>query len=224
MASRTLCASEPWGSGTTKGYALEGSHFCLCQAQTQMDALVRVRFTASQQDPVEAGKILRLPLSVLLAPNSPARALPLIGTAQSLSHLGMTQEKTQVLGSCSSCLDTPPPILVQRSGPLSLRAWAAQTAHAAALARHTFRYAGEQKPRSAPASLSCPKVLVTIRAATLYLCCLQGELGLAGTQEVQSCPHFVGTQQRRLSLQDSALSGENNEAHTHDEAHITGMD
>lgn len=135
----------------------------------------------------------------------------------------MTQEKAQVLGSCSSCLDTPPPILVQRSGPLSLRAWAAQTAHAAALARHTFRYAGEQKPRSAPASLSCPKVLVTIRAATLYLCCLQGELGLAGTQEVQSCPHFVGTQQRRLSLQDSALSGENNEAHTHDEAHITGM-
>lgn len=52
MASGTLCASEPWGPGTTQGYALEGSQFCLCQAQSHMGALARVKFTAPQQDPV----------------------------------------------------------------------------------------------------------------------------------------------------------------------------
>lgn len=199
MASRTLCASEPWGPGTTQGYALEGSQFGLCQAQTHMGAPARVRFPAPQQDPVGRRQNSQDHTERPVAPSSAARAPRLVGTVPEScrAHLNGSRKGTDSWGRCSSCLDTPPPLLVHRSGPPeSESSGAAQTARLRPLQGIPSAVLGEQRPRSAPASPSCPKMLVTAPGCALYLCCLQGKLG---THEVQSCPHFVGAQQSRGS-------------------------
>lgn len=131
----------------------------------------------------------------------------------------MTQEKAQILGSCSSCLDTPPPLLSTGLGPLSLRALGLLRQPMQGIPSAVL---GEQRPRSAPASPSCPHVPVTAPGCDSLSLLFAGRVRAGRAQEVQSCPHFVGAQQRRRVTESAGLSGENNEAHTHEEAHITG--